>query len=57
MELEFSPMDVFELMDLIECIPSQWCQSLKINGYVEKESFVLQNEIQLYLNRQRYYDQ
>lgn len=31
----------------MDAIPAQWRQSLKINGYIDKQSFVLQDQIQL----------
>ena len=50
--VNFSPKDIFDLMSLVDAIPAPWRQSLKINGYLEKNPFVIQDQIQLVLNNQ-----
>ena len=50
--VNFSPKDIFDLMSLVDAIPAPWRQSLKINGYLNKNPFVIQDQIQLVLNNQ-----
>ena len=52
-QVDFSPKDIFDVMSLVDAIPAPWRQSLKINGYVNKSSFVLQDHIQLVLDNQK----
>ena len=50
--VNLSPKDIFDLMSLVDAIPAPWQQSLKINGYLNKSPFVIQDQIQLMLNNQ-----
>ena len=50
--VNLSPKDIFDLMSLVDAIPAPWRQSLKINGYLNKSPFVIQDQIQLVLNNQ-----
>ena len=50
--VNFSPKDIFDLMSLVDAIPVPWRQSLKINGYLNKSPFVIQDQIQIVLNNQ-----
>ena len=50
--VNFSPKDIFDLMSLVDAIPAPWRQSLKINGYLNKSPFFIQDQIQLVQNNQ-----
>ena len=50
--VNLSPKDIFYLMSLVDAIPVPWRQSLKINGYLNKSPFVIQDQIHLVLNNQ-----
>ena len=50
--INFSPKDIFDVISLVDAIPAPWRQSLKINGYLNKRPFVIQDQIQLVLNNQ-----
>ncbi|XP_068704462.1 uncharacterized protein [Montipora foliosa] len=50
--VNLSPKDIFDLMSLVDAIPAPWRQSPKINGYLNKSPFVIQDQIQLVLNNQ-----
>ena len=50
--MNLSPKDIFGLMSLVDAIPAPWRQSLKINGYLNKSPFVIQDPVQLVLNNQ-----
>ena len=39
-------------MSLVDAIPALWRQSLKINGYLNKSPFVIQDQIELVLIKQ-----
>ena len=50
---DFSPKDVFDLMFLIpDVIPSPWRQSLKMNGYGNKDHLFLMINFKLFVNNQ-----
>ena len=36
-------------MTLVDAIPTKWRQSLKLNGYIDKQRFVIQEKTQLNL--------
>ena len=44
-ELNFSPMDAFELMTFMDAIPPKWRWSLKLKGFANKPVFDPQNEM------------
>ena len=50
--VNFSPKEIFDLLSLVDAIPAPWRQSLKINGYLNKSPFVIQDQIQIVLNNQ-----
>ena len=50
--VNLSSKHIFDLMSLVDAIPAPWRRSLKINGYLNKSPFVIQDQIQLVLNNQ-----
>ena len=48
-ESDFSPLDVFGIIAIIDAIPCKWPEILKTKSYVDKSDFVLQDEIYLRL--------
>ena len=48
-ESDFSPLDVFEIIAIIDAIPCKWREILKTESIEDKSDFVLQDEIYLRL--------
>ena len=48
-ESDFSPLDVFEIIAIIDAIPCKWREILKTETIEYKSDFVLQDEIYLRL--------
>ena len=49
-ELDFSPLDFFRLVSVINALPNKWRDSLRRSSHHEKKAFNLQEQIVLNLN-------
>lgn len=52
-ELDFSPLDFFRLVSVINALPNKWRDSLRRSSHHEKKAFNLQEQIALNLNGQK----
>ena len=52
-ELDFSPLDFFRLVSVINALPNKWRDSLRRSSHHEKKAFNLQEQIVLNLNGQK----
>ena len=52
-ELDFSPLDFFRLVSVINALPNKWRDSLRRSSHHKKKAFNLQEQIVLNLNGQK----